>query len=229
VTKIILLNFFPRLFKCNYQLRVRWPTVVSRTLPVTRRIGQPQAVSVARISCSCWPGQATSSVVVHVSTANISQYPGRKHHLHNRETPCRAESPSSRSPHIKWHTRTKNRKTRERNANNRIRNELILKTFFSSNLSKNPIEKRSSNSRVLLLYIYIRDVGVRWRNKIEKYFQLQHTLPAVRLEIEENEIKLKKKKNNVSNVPNGSVVATPSKLLGTGRVEPGARQSTWCA
>lgn len=79
-----------KIFKYRiYQLRVRWPTVVSRTLLVTRRIGQPQAVSVARISCSCWPGQATSSVVVHVSTANISQYPGRKHHLHNRETPCR--------------------------------------------------------------------------------------------------------------------------------------------
>jgi len=84
----------------HYRLRVRWPTVVFRTLPVTRRIGQPQAVSVARISCSCWPGQATSSVVVvHVSTANISQYPGRKHHLHNRETPCRAESRSPRSLH----------------------------------------------------------------------------------------------------------------------------------
>lgn len=57
-------------------------------------------MSVARISCSCWPGQATSSVDVHVSTANISQCPGRKHHLHNRETPFPVESRSTRPFHF---------------------------------------------------------------------------------------------------------------------------------
>lgn len=113
ICPIIFFRLKIKIHRNNYQLRVRWPTVVSRILPVTQRIGQPQAVSVARISCSCWPGQATSSVVVHVSTANISQYPGRKHHLHNRETPCRAESRSSRPLHVEWHARMDRRKPRK--------------------------------------------------------------------------------------------------------------------